>query len=84
MSRFSLDLLVRPPNGGKYEGPLTSHIFVRKHGSFTYPGEFETESVTICSCRGIEELEQEIDRLQHELEVIRRKARKKYSGRDID
>lgn len=82
MDHYSLELLFLAPKGGQHTGPVTSHIYVKKYGSRSYPGEEEVESLTLCSCRGIEELEREINRLQNELEAIRQRARKKYLGEE--
>lgn len=71
----SLDLDFVKPGKTDLPGPPRAHIYIKSYSKSNRGFIFITPD-----CVSIEELEYEIDRLQKELEVIRKKARRKFAG----
>ena len=70
-----LDLDFVKPGKTELPGPPCSHIYVKSYSKGNRGFIFITPD-----CVSIGELEYEIDRLQKELEDIRKKARRKFAG----
>jgi hypothetical protein len=73
----SLDLDFVKPRKKDLPGPPRAHIYVKSYSKSNRGFIFITPD-----CVSIGELEYEIDRLQKELEDIRKKARRKFVGTD--
>lgn len=71
----SLDLDFVKPGKTDLPGPPRAHIYIKSYSKSNQDFIFITPD-----CVSIEELEYEIDRLQKELEDIRKKARRKFAG----
>lgn len=71
----SLDLDFVRPGKTELPGPPRAHIYVKSYSKSNRDFIFITPN-----CVSIGELEHEIDRLQKELEDIRKKARRKFIG----
>lgn len=80
MPTLTLDLLFLEPGKGDPLGPTISHLYVKHHGRKKYKGVSADLILLGAECFSIIEIESEIKRLQNELEVLRKKARKKYAG----
>jgi len=60
--------------------PPISHLYVKSSSKGQYKGVSEDMVLLGASCVSIREIEHEIDQLQAELEVLRKKARKKCAA----
>ena len=72
---YSLDLDFVKLGKTEFPGPPRAHIYVKSYSKSNRGFIFITPD-----CVNIRELEYEIDRLQKELEDIRKKARRKIVG----
>lgn len=73
---YSLDLEFRKPAKNDLPGPANAYIYVKTHTS-------EKCQIFITpDCVTFSEFEEQIDRLKKEFEVIRRKAKQKFSKKD--
>ncbi|HDY87971.1 MAG TPA: hypothetical protein ENH82_07660 [bacterium] len=71
---YSFELMLHKPSKGDPPWPSIAQIYVKTHTSDEKGHIFITPE-----CVSMRELEEQIDRLQQELEIIRKKAIKKLS-----
>ena len=80
MNTFNLDLFFRePPAGERIPAPAISHVTVKHADTLEYQG-LNDMLVLTPGCYNTVELDAQINRLQEELEAIRRSAHEKYAA----
>ncbi len=78
MNTFTFDLLFLEHKKGELPGPPVSHVYVKAHSKGGYSGVSKDLIVISADCVSVSEIEAEIDRLQADLEAIRKDARRRY------
>ena len=79
MNTYSFDLLFLEQGTGGLPGPPTSHVYLKAYSKGGYRGVSKDSILIGADCVSVFEMEAEIDRLQVELEAIRKEARKRYA-----
>ncbi len=77
---YSLDIqfLNLPFFEGGVPTPI-AHVYIKRRTSGRYPGEMDLDYITP-ECVYLEEFEAQLDRLNGEIETIRRAARRKFAA----